>query len=135
MTHSMLLPSRALPIALALVAGVFCWPAACAAQTQEAPLDTTPQAAPPASGDTIRLTDRERNAILDSNTVESAALARGEMAGSGNTGPGIHGEFGAMIGSNGTRGAYGVAAIPLGDNAGAVVSFESSRFGGYRRSR
>jgi hypothetical protein len=34
-----------------------------------------------------------------------------------------------MIGTHGTRGAYGTAAIPLGDNAGAVVSFESSRYG------
>jgi hypothetical protein len=37
-----------------------------------------------------------------------------------------------MIGSHGTRGIYGTAEIPLGDNAGAVVSFENSRFG-YRR--
>jgi len=126
MTRSM--PSRlgALPIAFALVAGVCCWPAFAQAP---APSD---QPAPP-SGDTIRLSDRERDAILDSNTVESAAAARGESARPG--GPGIHGEVGAMIGSNGTRGAYGVAAIPLGDNAGAVVSFESSQFGGYRRNR
>jgi hypothetical protein len=39
---------------------------------------------------------------------------------------------GVMIGSHGTRGVYGAADIPLGDNAGASVSFESSRFG-YRR--
>ena len=129
MTRSM--PSRlgALPIAFALVAGVCCWPAFAQAP---APSD---QPAPP-SGDTIRLSDRERDAILDSNTVESAAAARGELDASGRPGgPGIHGEVGAMIGSNGTRGAYGVAAIPLGDNAGAVVSFESSQFGGYRRNR
>jgi len=127
MTRSM--PSRlgALPIAFALVAGVCCSPA-----FAQAPA-ATDQPAPPS--DTIRLSDRERDAILDSNTVESAAAARGELGESGGAGRGIHGEVGAMIGSNGTRGAYGVAAIPLGDNAGAVVSFESSQFGGYRRSR
>ncbi|SDA15729.1 hypothetical protein SAMN03159340_00741 [Sphingomonas sp. NFR15] len=121
------MPSRAgaIPFAFALVAGVCCWPAVGIAQAPE------PPAPPP--GDTIRLSDAERDAILDSNTVESAAAARGEARDAG--GPGIHGEIGAMIGSNGTRGAYGVAAIPLGDNAGAVVSFESSRFGGYRRGR
>ena len=79
----------------------------------------------------VRLTDAQRSAILDNNTVESAAAARGELTGSG-AGRGIHGEVSAMIGSHGTRGIAGVAEIPLGDNAGAVVSFESSRYG-YRR--
>src|SRR4051812_22925072 len=97
-------------LALALVAGVCCWPATGFAQTSEAPLPTARQ--PEASGDTIRLSDQERNAILDSNTVESAAAARGELDESGAPSRGIHGEIGAMIGSNGTRGAYGVAAIP-----------------------
>jgi len=120
-------------LALALVAGLCCSPATGFAQTPDARLPATRQPEP--SGDMIRLSDRERNAILDSNTVESAAAARGELDESGAPTRGIHGEVGAMIGSNGTRGAYGVAAIPLGDNAGAVVSFESSRFGGYRRSR
>ena len=68
-------------------------------------------------------------AILESNTEESAAAARGELTGSGGAGRGIHGEVGVMIGSNGTRGAYGTADIPLGDKASATVSVESSRFG------
>lgn len=125
---------RALPIALALITSVSCWPAASFAQAPEASPSEASQ--PASSGDTIRLTDGQRNAILDSNTVESAAAARGELDGSESAGgSGIHGEVGAMIGSNGARGAYGVAAIPLGDNAGAVVSFESSQFGGDRRRR
>lgn len=82
----------------------------------------------------MRLTDEQRDAILDANTEARAAAARGELTGSESPGRGIHGEMGVMIGSNGTRGVYGTAEIPLGDNAGAIVSFESSRFG-YRRSR
>jgi hypothetical protein len=117
---------RAFPIALALVAGASCWATASVAQTAPAP------PAPAASGDSIRLTDEQRMAILDSNTVESAAAARGELPGSRYSDRRIHGEIGAMIGTNGTRGIYGVAEIPLGDRASAVVSFENSRYG-YRR--
>lgn len=79
--------------------------------------------------DTIRLTDKQRMEILDHNTVESAAAARGELPESRSVGRGIHGEVGVMIGSHGTHGVYGTADIPLGDNAGATVSFESSRIG------
>jgi len=103
------------------------------AQTLDpAPADQT-RSTPPT--DTIRLSDAERDAILNSNTVESAAIARGERSESNKPGLGIHGEVGAAIGTNGFRSAYGVAAIPLGDNAGAVVSFESTQYGGYRRGR
>ncbi len=123
-------PLRAVPIALAAVAGASCWPAASYAQSVPAP--TTTQPAPSVPDDVIRLTDVQRLAILDNNTADSAAAARGELTGSEKAGRGIHGEVGFMIGSNGTRGAYGTADIPLGDNAGATVSIESSRFG-YRR--
>ncbi len=116
---------RAFPIALALVAGASCWATASVAQTAASPAPTT-------SGDSIRLTDDQRMAILDSNTAESAAAARGELPGSRYGDRRIHGEIGAMIGTNGTRGIYGVAEIPLGDRASAVVSFENSRYG-YRR--
>ncbi|MES2043794.1 MAG: hypothetical protein V4475_07940 [Pseudomonadota bacterium] len=116
---------RAFPIALALVAGASCWSTASFAQTAASP-------APATSGDSIRLTDEQRMAILDSNTVESAAAARGELPESRYGDRRIHGEIGAMIGTNGTRGIYGVAEIPLGDRASAVLSFENSRYG-YRR--
>jgi hypothetical protein len=106
-----------------------------AQQASTAPTTTAPAATQPSSGDTIRLSDRERDAILNSNTVESAAAARGERLGPESGGPGIHGEIGATIGSNGTRGVYGTAAIPLGNNAGAVVSFESSQYNWPRRPR
>jgi len=101
------------------------------AQAQVAP-DTGPAA--PADSDTIRLSDAERTLILNRNTEDSAAAARGEMIGSERSQLQVHGEIGAMIGSNGTRGIYGRADIPLGENAGATVMFESSRFG-YRRGR
>jgi len=71
-------------------------------------------------------------AILDGNTAESAAVARGELPDSEDARRGVHGEIGAMIGTHGARAIYGTAAIPLGDHADAVVSFESSSFG-YRR--
>ena len=109
-----------------------------ASQAVAQSLDPAPaaQTTPTPPTDTIRLSDAERDAILTSNTVESAAIARGERDESGKAALGIHGEVGVAVGSNGLRSAYGVAAIPLGDNAGAVVSFESTQFGGYRpRSR
>lgn len=118
---------RALPIALALVAGGSCWSTASFAQT--AP---TTQAAPSTTDDTVRLSDEQRRTILDSNTMESAAAARGELTGADRADRRIHGEVGVMIGTNGTRGIYGVAEIPLGNNASAVISYENSRYG-YRR--
>ncbi|MFT3976400.1 MAG: hypothetical protein QM688_04710 [Sphingomonas bacterium] len=115
---------RVLALAFALAGGAF-WSIPSRAQS-------APAAPPPATGDTIRLTDEQRDLILSGITEDSAAAARGELTGAERAERRIHGEVGVMIGSNGTRGAYGTAAIPLGDNAGAVVSFESTRFG-YRR--
>lgn len=132
MPHSK--PSFFLPCPILLVmAGVFGLSTTCLAQSAELPAPTVVQPVAPATDDTIRLTDEERNEILFSNTSERAAQVRGEQVDMPNGGRGIHGEVGVMIGTGGSRGAYGVAEIPLGDNAGAVVSFESSRFGGTRR--
>ena len=119
---------RAFPIALVLFAGASCWSTASFAQSTPAPATTQPAT----TGDTIRLTDEQRMEILNNNTMDSAAAARGELTGSERAARGIHGEVGFMIGTNGMRGAYGTADIPLGDNARATVSVESSRFG-YRR--
>jgi hypothetical protein len=130
MTRLMPAHFRARPIVFALVAGASCWSTASFAQSAPEPAPTAQSR--PSTDDAVRLTDEQRMEILDNNTEEKAAAARGELAGSGNVGRGIHGEVGVMIGSNGTRGAYGTADIPLGDNAGATVSFETSRFG-YRR--
>ncbi|MBY8824955.1 hypothetical protein [Sphingomonas colocasiae] len=123
---------RALP--LALVAAACSWPVAALAQSAPAPV------APPAidsdngNGGAIRLSDAQRDAILDASTEDRAAAARGEPAGAQGPDRRIHGEMGVMIGTNGTRGTYGTADIPLGENAGATVSFETSRFG-YPRAR
>jgi hypothetical protein len=129
MIHLMPRGFRTFSIALGLVAGASCWSSASFAQSVPA---SATQPAPSASSDTIRLTDEQREKILNSNTADSAAAARGELTGSEQAQRGIHGEVGIMFGSHGTRGAYGTADIPLGDNAGATVSFETSRFG-YRR--
>lgn len=113
-------------VALAFALAVSCWSTASFAQSATAP------AAPVATSDIVTLTDEQRMAIIDGNTMESAAAARGELTGSDRAGRGIHGEVGVMIGTNGTRGIYGVANIPLGNNASATLSYENSRYG-YRR--
>ena len=118
---------RTLGVALAALCASL--PVAGFAQSTPAPAPAAPE-----STDTVRLTDEERLAILDRTTPESAAAARGEMPEAERKTLGIHGEVGAMIGSYGTRSVYGVAQIPLGDNAGATVAFESSRFGYPRQS-
>ncbi len=78
---------------------------------------------------TYSLTPEQKAAILDAGTENGAEAAR---AGKG-AGARIHGEVGGFVGTSGARGAYGTAAIPLGDNAGAIISFEKSRFGDTRR--
>jgi len=112
---------------LVAIAGLSCWSTAAVAQSS-----STPQTSA-ATSDVVRLTDEQRMAILDGNTAESAAAARGELPGSEDARQGVHGEVGVMIGSHGTRAIYGAAAIPLGAHADAMVSFESSSFGYQRR--
>lgn len=135
MTRKMLTPLRPFLLATACVASVTGGSSGAIAQSVDPAPVAQAAPTPTPSTDTIRLSDAERDAILNSNTVESAAIARGEREESGKPGLGIHGEVGGSIGTNGFRNAYGVAAIPLGDNAGAVVSFESTQFGGYRQRR
>ncbi len=75
---------------------------------------------------TLSLTPEEKADILAHQTEESVDAARAGLPGGGGARQ-IHGEIGAAIGTHGARDAYGVAAIPLGDHAGATVSFEDSR--------
>jgi hypothetical protein len=93
------------------------------------PAPALAQTAPPSgSSQTLSLTETEKADLLAGNTEDSVNAARAGLP-SGSPVRGIHGEMGVMIGTHGSRGIYGTAAIPLGDNAGAVVSVESSRFG------
>lgn len=94
---------------------------------------TEPAPAAASDSTTLRLSDDERTQLLAGNTEEKVDAARAGL-GSGAPGRQIHGEIGAMVGTHGTRGIYGTAAVPLGDSASATVSFENSRYG-YGRPR
>jgi hypothetical protein len=89
------------------------------------------QSAPAGDPNVLSLSDAQKQELLAHNTESSVDAARAGL-GSGAPGKQIHGEIGAMIGSHGTRGIYGTAAVPLGDHAGAVISFEDSRYGWHR---
>jgi hypothetical protein len=122
-------PARAFRSALSCAVAVVALQTDAMAQTvPEAPASDSA----PAPADTIRLSDEQRDLILNRTTPDSAAIARGEMSGSERERAQIHGEVGVMVGTNGTRGMFGRADIPLGDRGGATIMFESSRFG-YRR--
>jgi hypothetical protein len=43
----------------------------------------------------------------------------------------IHGEMGMFVGTGGTRGIFGTAVVPLGDNATATLSFSQGEGRGY----
>ena len=120
-------PRRRAPFVLALILATI---GSSAAVAQSA--STPSQARSAAAGDTVRLTDEEREAVLNKTTVESAEAARGEMTGPDRAKLEVHGEVSAFIGSHDSRGVSGTAAVPLGEKAGAVVSFETEQFG-YRR--
>jgi hypothetical protein len=92
------------------------------------PATAMAQAADGDSGQIVSLTPEQKADVLDRGTEASVAAARAGIAQGGGDRQ-VHGEIGAMIGTGGARGIFGTAAIPLGDNAGAVVSFESSRYG------
>ena len=124
-------PARAFRLALSCAVAVVALQSGAVAQTvPQAPVSESAPA--PAPGDTIRLSDEQRDLILNRTTPDSAAIARGEMSGSERERAQIHGEVGVMVGTNGTRGMFGRADIPLGDRGGATIMLESSRFG-YRR--
>ncbi len=90
------------------------------------------QVADVAPGEIIRLTPEQKQALSAQQTEATVNAARSGLSGSGSDRNAIHGEIGAMVGTNGARGVFGTAAIPLGDNAGAVISFENSRYGRIR---
>ena len=82
-----------------------------------------------APGKVISLTPEQKREALDSGGA-GATGSVADLSGQRDSGAGrIHGEIGAMIGTGGARGVYGTAAVPLGENAGAIISFENSRYG------
>lgn len=96
------------------------------------PLAVSAQTPEPASGQVYSLTPEQKEEALASATPRRAAPTVETLDENGNDRR-IHGEVGAMIGTGGARGMYGTAAIPLGENGGAIVSFEHSQFGDRRR--
>ena len=125
--------TRFKPLGLLTVSAALAMGWATPSTAQSAP-EPTAEPAAPAPSDTVRLTDAQRDAILNGNTIDSAAAARGELTSTERTKRGIHGEMGVMIGSYGSHSIYGAAEIPLGDSAELRVMMESSRYG-YRSSR
>jgi len=77
-----------------------------------------------------RLSDAERERILNAGTEESVDAAQARALGGG--GGQIHGEVSAMIGSDGARGVAATALVPLGQNGFAVLNVENSRYGRIR---
>ncbi|WP_414901551.1 hypothetical protein ACMT1E_00620 [Sphingomonas flavalba] len=107
-------------------------------------LAEAPDTAAPAH--VIRLTPEQREAAMADGSEKKVDVALAQAAGGGAVEDDafedidrpdrrIHGEVGFMIGTGGARGVYGAAAIPLGDNAGAMISFSQQRYGlpRYRR--
>lgn len=77
---------------------------------------------------TIRLTPEQIAKLQATGTEAKAQAAAGELPVNG-VGRQVHGEVGVIIGTNGARGMFGTAAIPIGETGGAIVSFENSRYG------
>src|SRR5258708_5362329 len=73
---------------------------------------------------TYMLTPQQKAALLDHGTESAvdASLLRAQDGGV--TDRRIHGEVGMMIGTHDTRGIYGDAVVPLGNNATVGFSFE-----------
>ena len=94
-----------------------------------APTLASAQAADPAPAQVYSLTPEQKSSLLADREVRGNDPTLPLLSGVDRQ---VHGEIGALIGSNGTRAMFGTAAVPLGENGGAVVSFESSRYGGRR---
>lgn len=92
------------------------------------------QTAAPA-GQVIRLSPEQKEALLADGSEEKVDAAQAQALGGDGSGRQIHGEVGFMIGTGGARGVYGVAAIPLGENATAIISYENTRWGNNYRTR
>ena len=95
-----------------------------------APALAAPQADVPGVR-TYGLTDEQKARLNAAMSEDAGDLARAGLPG-GTAGRQIHGEIGAVIGTGGTRGVFGTAAVPLGETGSASFSFENSRLRDYR---
>ncbi len=95
----------------------------------------TSVAAPPPAEQVIRLSPEQKDALIAQGSEDKVDAAQAQALGGDGPDRRIHGEVGFMIGTGGARGVYGVAAIPLGDNATAVISYENTRWGNNYRIR
>jgi hypothetical protein len=105
-------------IAIALAIGT-------AAQASE----PAPAAGPPAPT-LYGLTEAEKSQVLESasrrpdadNPALLPALPQDRR---------MHGEVGAMIGTGGARGVYGIVGVPLGETGSATFAFSETRLPGF----
>jgi len=75
----------------------------------------------------IALSPAEKAKLLDA-AAERPHPVSGELPING-LGSQIHGEVGMFVGTGGSRGVFGSAVAPLGQNGQIAVAFENSRFG------
>jgi hypothetical protein len=88
------------------------------------------QAADPAPPTTYQLTPAQKAELAAASDEKKADPAADGLGGARHRA--VHGEVGAMIGTGGARSLFGTAAIPIGEDGGAILSFENSRFGTIR---
>lgn len=80
----------------------------------------------------IALSPAEKAKLLDAAAERSTSRpATGDLPVNG-LGGGVgqvHGEVGMFVGTGGSRGIYGTAVAPVGQNGQVAIAFENSRFG------
>lgn len=77
----------------------------------------------------VSLSPAEKEKVLNAAAARSRPMT-GELpvSGLGGIGP-VHGEVGMFVGTGGSRGIYGRAVAPVGENGQVAIAFENSRFG------
>lgn len=77
----------------------------------------------------VALSPAEKEKVLNAAAARSRPMT-GELPvnGLGGIGP-VHGEVGMFVGTGGSRGIYGRAVAPVGENGQVAIAFENSRFG------
>lgn len=81
----------------------------------------------------VSLSPAEKEKMLNAAAARPRPMT-GELPvnGLGGLGSGIgpvHGEVGMFVGTGGSRGIYGRAVAPVGENGQVAIAFENSRFG------